>query len=121
MSNIFIERGTSTFEEMVSSIDHGYYLVGAKGGQTSGDAFTFGAQYGYEIKAGKLGRLLRDLNMSGELFETLQNISMIGDDLRFAERGGCGKGGGGPMQLNAKSGKGAPHIKINKVTLGGAR
>jgi len=121
MSNIFIERGTSTFEEMVSSIDHGYYLVGAKGGQTSGDAFTFGAQYGYEIKAGKLGRLLRDLNMSGELFETLQNISMIGDDLRFAERGGCGKGGGGPMQLNAKSGKGAPRIKINKVTLGGAR
>ena len=121
MSNIFIESGTSTFEEMVSSIDHGYYLVGAKGGQTSGDAFTFGAQYGYEIKAGKLGRLLRDANMSGELFETLQNISMIGDDLRFAERGGCGKGGGGPMQLNAKSGKGAPHIKINKVTLGGAK
>ncbi|MCK4231419.1 TldD/PmbA family protein, partial [candidate division WOR-3 bacterium] len=35
MSNIFIESGTSTFEEMVSSIDHGYYLVGAKGGQTS--------------------------------------------------------------------------------------
>lgn len=121
MSNIFIESGTSTFEEMVSSIDHGYYLVGAKGGQTSGDAFTFGAQYGYEIKNGKLGELVRDANMSGELFETLQNISMIGDDLRFSERGGCGKGGGGPMQLNAKSGKGAPHIKINKVTLGGAR
>jgi TldD protein len=121
MSNIFIERGTSTFDEMVASIDHGYYLVGAKGGQTSGDGFTFGAQYGYEIKKGKLGRLLRDINMSGELFETLQNISMIGDDLRFAERGGCGKGGGGPMQLNAKSGKGAPHIKINKVALGGAK
>lgn len=121
MSNIFIEKGTSSFDEMVSSIDEGYYLVGAKGGQTSGDQFTFGAQYGYEIKNGKLGELVRDINMSGELFETLKRISMIGSDLAFGERGGCGKGGVGPMQLNPKSGKGAPHIKISKVTLGGAR
>lgn len=119
MSNIFIENGTSSFEDMVSSIDHGYYLIGAKGGQTSGDQFTFGAQYGYEIKEGKLGRLVRDINMSGQLFETLANISMIGNDLKFAERGGCGKGS--PPQLNAKSGKGAPHIKIERVTLGGAK
>jgi TldD protein len=119
MSNIFIEKGNSSFEDMVSSIDHGYYLIGAKGGQTSGDQFTFGAQYGYEIKKGKLGKLVRDINMSGELFQTLANISMIGDDLKFAERGGCGKGS--PQQLNAKSGKGAPHIKIERVTLGGAK
>lgn len=121
MSNIFIESGKSSFDDMVSSIDEGYYLVGAKGGQTSGDQFTFGAQYGYEVKGGKLGDLVRDINMSGELFETLKRISMVGSDLAFAERGGCGKGGVGPMQLNAKSGKGAPHIKIDKVTLGGAR
>lgn len=119
MSNIFIENGTSSFEDMASSIDHGYYLIGAKGGQTSGDQFTFGAQYGYEIKKGKLGRLVRDINMSGELFKTLANISMIGDDLKFSERGGCGKGS--PQQLNMKSGKGAPHIKIERVTLGGAK
>ncbi len=121
MSNIFIENGKSSFEDMISSIDQGYYLIGAKGGQTSGDAFTFGAQYGYEIKNGKLGKLVRDINMSGELFQTLQNISMIGNDIKFSERGGCGKGGGGPMQLNSKSGKGSPHIKIDSVTLGGAQ
>ncbi|NLI98893.1 TldD/PmbA family protein [bacterium] len=121
MSNIYIEPGKSTFDEMVSSIDSGYYLIGAQGGQTSGDQFTFGAQYGYEIKKGKVGKLIRNINMSGELFSTLKNISMIGNDLEFAERGGCGKGGNGPMQLNAKSGKGAPHIKIDAVTLGGAR
>lgn len=121
MSNIYIEPGTASFEEMISSVDTGYYLVGAHGGQTSGDQFTFGAQYGYEITNGKLGKLVRDINMSGELFTTLNNISMIGNDLEFGERGGCGKGGGGPMQINAKSGKGAPHIKIDEVTLGGAR
>ena len=117
MSNIFIEPGASTFDEMVASIDDGYYLVGSKGGQTSGDQFTFGAQWGYRIVEGRLGPMVRDINMSGELFSTLAAISMIGDDLGFAERGGCGKGT--PMQLNRHSGKGSPHIKIDRVTLGG--
>jgi predicted Zn-dependent protease len=119
MSNILIEAGNSTFDEMVASIDNGYYLVGAKGGQTSGDQFTFGAQWGYLIKDGKLGNMVRDINMSGELFSTLQATSMIGNDVKFGERGGCGKGGGGPMQMNRKSGKGSPHIKIDAVTIGG--
>jgi TldD protein len=117
MSNIFIEPQGATFDDMVASIDHGYYLCGAKGGQTSGDQFTFGASWGYRIDGGRIGPLVRDINMSGELFSTLAAISMVGDDLRFAERGGCGKGG--PPQLNRKSGKGAPHIKIDRVTLGG--
>lgn len=119
MSNILIEAGESTFDDMVSSIDDGYYLVGAKGGQTSGDQFTFGAQWGYRIVNGQLGNMVRDINMSGELFSTLQATSMIGDDVKFGERGGCGKGGGGPMQMNRKSGKGSPHIKIDAVTIGG--
>ena len=119
MSNISIEPGESTFEEMVASIDDGYYLVGAKGGQTSGDQFTFGAQWGYRIVDGKLGPMVRDINMSGELFSTLKAISMVGNDRKFGERGGCGKGGGGPMQINRKSGSGAPHIKIDRVTVGG--
>ncbi len=121
MSNIFIESGQSTFEEMIASIEDGYYLVGAKGGQTSGDQFSFGAQWGYQIVNGRLGAMVRDINMSGELFSTLQAISMIGDDLSFSERGGCGKGGGGPLQLNRKSGKGAPHVKIDAVTIGGTQ
>lgn len=119
MSNILIEAGDSTFDDMISSIDNGYYLVGAKGGQTSGDQFTFGAQWGYRIKDGKLGNMVRDINMSGELFSTLQACSMIGNDVEFGERGGCGKGAAGPMQMNRKSGKGSPHIKIDAVTIGG--
>jgi TldD protein len=117
MSNIFIEPGDASFDDMVASIENGYYLVGAKGGQTSGDQFTFGAQWGYRIENGKLGPMVRDINMSGELFSTLQAISMVGDDLAFGERGGCGKGS--PMQSNRKSGTGAPHIKIDAVTIGG--
>ena len=119
MSNIFIEPGPHPFQEMLAAVEDGYYLVGAKGGQTSGDQFTFGAQWGWRIRGGRLAELVRDINMSGELFSTLKRIRMVGNDLRFSERGGCGKGGIGPMQLNPKSGKGAPHILISEVTIGG--
>jgi len=121
MSNIFVEPGAHGLEEMLSAAGDGYYLVGAKGGQTSGDQFTFGAQYGWRIKNGKQDHLVRDVNMSGELFTTLRRIAMVGGDLKFSERGGCGKGGVGPMQLNAKSGKGAPHVLISEVNVGGVR
>lgn len=115
MSNICIEAGSSTFDEMVASIDNGYYLVGAKGGQTSGDQFTFGAQWGYRIEGGRLGTMVRDINMSGELFSTLKAISMIGDSVEGSERGGCGKAG----QTNRLSGKATPPVKIDRVTIGG--
>jgi TldD protein len=116
MSNIGIEVGSDSFDDMVGSIDKGYYLVGAKGGQTSGDQFTFGAQWGYRIENGKLGPMVRDVNMSGELFATLRAISMVGDKIEGSERGGCGKAG----QMNRLSGKATPHIKIDQVTIGGA-
>lgn len=118
-SNIFIESGQSSFEEMVDSIEDGLYLIGPKGGQTIGDQFTFGALYGYEIKHGKLGKMVCDINLSGNLFTTLKNITAIAGDRRIGERGGCGKGSAGPMQMMDKSGYTSPHIKIESVIIGG--
>ena len=93
MSNIFIEQGETPFEDLLIEADDGLYLCGGKGGQTMGDLFTFGAQYGYEIKNGKLGRMVKDINISGNVFETLGNISRIGNDFEMNEGGGCGKAG----------------------------
>ena len=117
MSNIFIDSGEDDLQAMINSIDEGYYLFNSKGGQTTGDQFTFGAEYGYKIVNGKKQEMVRDINISGELFKTLNNISMVADNLTFNEVGGCGKGD--PMQLNIFSGKGAPHIKIDSANLGG--
>ena len=117
MSNIYIAEGKSDVEEMISSIDNGYYICNGRGGQTTGDQFTFGAEYGYKIENGQKKGMVRDINLSGELFATLQRISMIGNDLNFREVGGCGKGN--PMQLNIFSGMGAPHIKVDQVNIGG--
>ncbi len=115
MSNIYIEQGESTFDEMVASIKDGLYLVGAAGGQTSGNSFTLAAQYGYRIKDGQIKEMVRDLVINCNLFETLANISAIGNDLTFSRTGGCGKAG----QILNTSGHGAPHIKIDNITIGG--
>lgn len=120
MSNIFIAAGEHEVEELFDSIEDGYYLLNSRGGQTTGDQFTFGAEYGYRIKNGEKENMVRDINLSGELFNTLENISLIADDLTFSEVGGCGKGSpAGSMQLNMFSGKGSPHLKIDNVTIGG--
>jgi TldD protein len=115
MGTIFIEPGEDTFEGLLDKLGNGYYLLDAKGGQTSGENFTFGAQYGYLLKNGKVGTMVRDINISGNLYTTLANITAIGNDLKFSETGGCGKG-----QTNIRSCYGTPHIIINKLIVGGS-
>jgi len=114
MGNIFIEPGPASFDELISKLGEGFYILDAKGGQTSGENFTFGAQYGYIIKNGKLGEMVRDINISGNLYRTLENISAVGNDLELSKVGGCGKG-----QMNIRSTNGAPHILINNLLIGG--
>ncbi|MCU0723215.1 MAG: TldD/PmbA family protein [Planctomycetes bacterium] len=120
-SNIFIENGATSFADMLASVDKGYYLCGGKGGQTMGDLFTFGAWYGWEIRKGKLGKMVCEINLSGNVFNTLGNIVAIGNDFEMNEWGGCGKTRAAlyDMQMLAKSGTGGPHIKIENVVIGG--
>ncbi len=114
MGTIFIEPGNQSLEEMFAALGDGLYLCEAKGGQTASDNFTFGAQYGYLVKNGKPTQMIRDINISGNLFETMRNIVAVGKDLEFSKRGGCGKG-----QMNPRSCKGAPHILAQKLVIGG--
>jgi len=114
MGNIFIDPGKSTFEELLERLGDGFYILDAKGGQTSGENFTFGAQYGYEVKNGKVGRIVRDINITGNLYQTLKDIVDIGNDFELGEVGGCGKG-----QLNIRSCHGGPHILVKNVVIGG--
>ncbi len=53
MGNIFIEPGKNSFEDLLAVLGDGLYILDSKGGQTSGENFTFGAQYGYNVKGGK--------------------------------------------------------------------
>lgn len=114
MGNIFIQSGEYTFNDLLAKLDDGLYILDAKGGQTSGENFTFGAQYGYEVKNGKISKMVRDINVSGNLYKTLQNISAIGNDVSWSKIGGCGKG-----QMNLRSCYGAPHVIVEGIVVGG--
>jgi TldD protein len=114
MGTIFMEPGENSFEELLSMLGDGYYLLDAKGGQTSGENFTFGAQYGFIVRNGKIGGMVRDINISGNLYSTLSNISAIGNDLKYSQVGGCGKG-----QKNIRSCYGTPHLLVKNLIIGG--
>ena len=101
---------------MIKDIDHGIYACDAFGGQTELEQFTFSAGYAYEIVDGKVGEMLRDVVLTGNIFETLKNIDRIGDDLKIiGSSGGCGKGGQFPLAVTF----GSPHIRIQNLTIGG--
>ena len=115
MGTIFIERGEHPLEALLEKLGDGLYVLDAKGGQTAGEDFSFGAQYGYEVRGGKKGRMVRDLNVSGNLYRTMMAVAAVGSDFDLAKAGGCGKG-----QTNIRSCHGAPHVLIKNLVVGGA-
>jgi len=115
MTNTFIEPGKASFEELISDIKEGVYCKNWYGGMTSMEMFTFSAGEAYMIRNGKVAELLRPVQLSGNLFTTLENIDAIGNDLDMNQGGGCGKGGQMPLPVS----NGSPHIRIRKCLLGG--
>jgi len=78
--------------------------------------FTFSAAYAYRIENGRKGELLRDVTLTGNVFETLKAIDGIADDLVLCRiGGGCGKGGQAPLPVSF----GSPHVRIQDVVVGG--
>lgn len=114
MGNIFIQPDKYSLEELLAAMGDGLYIGEPMGGQTSGENFTFGANYGYYVKNGKLAGMIRDINIVGNLYQTLKNVVMIGSDFVLKESGGCGKG-----QTNIRSCFGGPHVYFKDLTVGG--
>ncbi len=113
MRNTAIVPGTSKLEDMIASVEDGYYFIDTNNGQadTTGE-FMFGVCMGYEIKNGKLGRALLDTTISGVAFEMLKTVDMVGDTISWSSSGFCGKKQPMPVGL------GGPAIRC-KITVGG--
>ena len=113
MRNTAFVPGEHTLEEMIASIDDGYYLVKTGNGQAdSTSEFMFAITMGYEIKNGKLGKAIKDTTISGVAFDVLKTVDMISSDMSWSSAGMCGK-----KQL-IPVGMGGPAIKC-KVNIGG--
>lgn len=113
MRNTAIVPGTSKLEDMIASVEDGYFLMDHSNGQAdSTSEFMFGVPLGYEIKKGRLGRAIRDTTISGVAFDMLKTVSMLSDELTWVSSGTCGKKQ--PMTV----GMGGPAVKC-KVHIGG--
>lgn len=118
MTNTYIEQGKTPYKDLFSGIKKGIYARQFYGGNTTFEMYTFSAGEGYMIENGKISEPIRDITLTGNLFDTLYNIDGIGNDLKIVESGGgCGKGGQQPLPVTF----GSPHIRIQKVIVGGSR
>ena len=113
MRNTCILPGTNTVDELIASVDDGYYLIDSGNGQAdlTGE-FMFGVTCGYEIKNGKLGRALLDTTVTGVAFEMLKTVDMVSNEVEWSSSGFCGKKQ--PMAV----GMGGPHMRC-KIMIGG--
>lgn len=115
MSNTYLQPRDNSFEELLEDIQDGIYLKGSRGGQvdTGKGIFQFNAAEGYLIKDGEITTPLRDVSLSGNILETLQNIDAVGNDFKLSV-GFCGKDG-----QTAPVGDGGPHTRILNALVGG--
>lgn len=116
MTNTLIEPGESSLEDMLLDVHDGIYAKDWYGGMTSMEMFTFSAAEAFRIRNGRLEEPLRGVVLTGNLFNTLENIDAIGNDVGGLDKGGgCGKGGQMPLPVA----NGGPHIRIQNCVIGG--
>lgn len=113
MRNTAVLPGKDKLEDMIASIDDGYYLIDTNNGQAdlTGE-FMFGVTMGYEIKKGKLGKAILDTTVSGIAFDMLKTVDMVSDKVNWNSSGFCGKKQPMPVGL------GGPELRC-KIMIGG--
>jgi TldD protein len=118
MTNTYIEPGTHRFADLLRGVDLGLYACDMVGGQTQVEMFTFSAAYGHMIRQGQIAELVRDVVLTGNVFETLKDMDLVADDLSWGDGGGgCGKGAQSPLPV----GLGSPHLRLQHVVVGGSK
>jgi TldD protein len=115
MTNTWIGRGKTPVANLFNDIPVGVYAKNWQGGMTNGEMFTFTAGEAWMIRNGKIAEPVKDVTLSGNAFETLQDIEAIGNDFLWDESGGCGKGG----QSGLAVGCGSPSLRIKNAIVGG--
>ncbi|MCL2189313.1 MAG: TldD/PmbA family protein [Defluviitaleaceae bacterium] len=92
MRNTVILPGQSKLDDMIASVEDGYYLIKTGNGQAdSTGEFMFSVDLSYEIKGGKIGKAIRETTISGVAFEMLKTVDMVSDDMTWDVAGFCGK------------------------------
>jgi TldD protein len=116
MSNTYIDRGEYDPDEIVKSVDRGFYAHKYQGGQVEDSGkFTFSVSSGFLIERGRLTTPVKQATLIGTNIDILNKIEKVGADLQFGlQTGTCGKEGQAVPVTD-----GCPTFKITRMTVGG--
>jgi PmbA protein len=91
VSNLFIDPGSSSPEQLLSKMNDGLFITGIMGAHTidpvSGE-FSLGAS-GMWIQGGKATFPVKGVTISGTIYDLFSAVEEVGDDLRFLGRIGA--------------------------------
>jgi len=119
MTNISLEPGTWAFDDLIADTDEGIYVENNRSWSIDDLRynFQFGTEIGYEIKNGKLGRMLRNCTYTGITPEFWNSCDAVGNADHWIMWGtpNCGKGEPGQT---AHTGHGAAPTRFRNVRMG---
>jgi len=112
MTNTYVDKGDSSFEELVSGIDNGFYIKSLKHGSGL-STFTIAPLRAYSIKSGKIGEPVKISVITGNVFETLGDIDGLSKEITLVSSlmGGCGKMEQYPLRVSF----GGPFMRVSKM------
>jgi TldD protein len=119
MTNLHLEPGEGRLEDLLADVDDGIYLATNKSWSIDDKRlnFQFGTQAAWEIRRGKLGRMLRDATYTGMTPTFWGSLDAVGGpgEWRMLGLTNCGKGQPGQ---HAHVSHGAPPARFRNVQVG---
>ena len=119
MTNLHLEPGSGSLEELISEVDDGLYLETNRSWSIDDKRlnFQFGTQMAWEIKNGKLGRLYRDATYTGVTPVFWGSLDRVAGPQEWVMYGltNCGKGQPGQ---HAHVSHGASPARFRNVQVG---
>jgi TldD protein len=119
MTNVNLEPGTWTFDDMIADTEDGIYMMTNRSWSIDDKRvnFQFGAQIAWEIKNGKMGRMLKNPTYTGITPKFWAGCDAIAnrDHWQIWGTPNCGKGQ--PLQV-AHVGHGASPARFRNVQVG---
>ena len=119
MTNVSLESGDWDFEDMIADTDQGIFMDTNRSWSIDDKRynFQFGTEIGYEIKNGKLGRMLRNPTYTGITPRFWNSCDAVAGSKHWQMYGtpNCGKGQPGQI---AHTGHGAAPARFRDVKVG---
>jgi TldD protein len=116
LTNTYVANGRGTLEDLLRGINYGLYCCDAMAGNSEPGRFALWTGYGYLIRNGQLADMVKPMVLAGDLGETLQRLDAVAGDFRWNQvASGCARPGSGRVAVS----EGAPHVRIDGVTIGG--